>query len=172
MIEVLIPAEQIKERVKQMGKEITEYYKYKTDTIHAVCVLKGSIHFFSDLVQNIDLNVEYSFIQVTSYSGVSSTGRIRVKSWIDEPIENKYVIVVEDILDTGLTLSYILDYLRRYRPADLKVVTLLKKLGRHSQINPDFVGFEIEDKFVIGYGLDYNEKYRNLPYVAWVKGNG
>uniref|UniRef100_A0A7C4CFF9 Hypoxanthine phosphoribosyltransferase n=1 Tax=Fervidobacterium thailandense TaxID=1008305 RepID=A0A7C4CFF9_9BACT len=172
MIEVLIPAEQIKERVKQMGREITEYYRDKTDTIHAVCVLKGSIHFFSDLVQNIDLNVEYSFIQVASYSGVSSTGRIRVKSWIDEPIENKYVIIVEDILDTGLTLSYILDYLRRYRPADLKVVTLLKKLGRNSQVTPDFVGFEIEDKFVIGYGLDYNEKYRNLPYVAWVKGNG
>ncbi|ODN29742.1 hypoxanthine phosphoribosyltransferase [Fervidobacterium thailandense] len=172
MIEVLISSEQIKERVKQMGKEITEYYKDKTDTIHAVCVLKGSIHFFSDLVQNIDLNVEYSFIQVASYSGVSSTGRIRVKSWIDEPIENKYVIVVEDILDTGLTLSYILDYLRRYRPADLKVVTLLKKLGRNSQVTPDFVGFEIEDKFVIGYGLDYNEKYRNLPYVGWVKGNG
>ncbi|WP_213075149.1 hypoxanthine phosphoribosyltransferase [Fervidobacterium pennivorans] len=171
MIEVMISGEQIKQRVKELGREITEYYKDKTDTLHAVCVLKGSIHFFSELVQNIDMNVEYSFIQVSSYSGVSSTGRIRVKSWIDEPIEGRYVIVVEDILDTGLTLSYILEYLKRYRPADLKVVTLLKKLGRTPQVIPDFVGFEIKDKFVIGYGLDYNERYRNLPYIGWVKGD-
>jgi len=171
LIEVMISNEQIKQRVKELGKEITDYYKDKTDTLHAVCVLKGSIHFFSELVQNIDMNVEYSFIQVSSYSGVSSTGRIRVKSWIDEPIEGRHVIVVEDILDTGLTLSYILEYLKRYRPADLKVVTLLKKLGRTPQVIPDFVGFEIEDKFVIGYGLDYNEKYRNLPYIGWVKGD-
>jgi hypoxanthine phosphoribosyltransferase len=171
LIEVMISNEQIRQRVKELGKEITDYYKDKTDTLHAVCVLKGSIHFFSELVQNIDMNVEYSFIQVSSYSGVSSTGRIRVKSWIDEPIEGRHVIVVEDILDTGLTLSYILEYLKRYRPADLKVVTLLKKLGRTPQVIPDFVGFEIEDKFVIGYGLDYNEKYRNLPYIGWVKGD-
>jgi len=170
LIEVLISNEKLKERIRELGRELTEHYKNKTDTLHAVCVLKGSIHFFSELVQNIDMNVEYSFIQVSSYSGVSSSGRVRVKSWIDEPIENRHVIIVEDILDTGLTLSYVLEYLKRYRPADLKVVTLLKKLGRNSQVKPDFVGFEIEDKFVIGYGLDYNEKYRNLPYVGWVRG--
>jgi len=170
LVDVLISNERLKERIRELGRELTEYYKDKTDTLHAVCVLKGSIHFFSELVQNIDMNVEYSFIQVSSYSGVSSTGRVRVKSWIDEPIEGRHVIVVEDILDTGLTLSYVIDYLKRYRPADLKIVTMLKKLGRTSLIAPDFTGFEIEDKFVIGYGLDYNEKYRNLPYVGWVRG--
>jgi hypoxanthine phosphoribosyltransferase len=170
LVDVLISNERLKERIRELGRELTEYYKDKTDTLHAVCVLKGSIHFFSELVQNIDMNVEYSFIQVSSYSGVSSTGRVRVKSWIDEPIEGRHVIVVEDILDTGLTLSYVIDYLKRYRPADLKIVTMLKKLGRTSLITPDFTGFEIEDKFVIGYGLDYNEKYRNLPYVGWVRG--
>ncbi|MCX7654327.1 MAG: hypoxanthine phosphoribosyltransferase [Fervidobacterium sp.] len=171
MVEIMISSDELKKRIKELGQEITKYYKDKTDILHAVCVLKGSIHFFSELVQDIDMNVEYSFIQVSSYSGVSSTGRIRVKSWIDEPIEGRYVIVVEDILDTGLTLSYILEYLRRYRPADLKVVTLLRKLGRESKVAPDFVGFDIEDKFVVGYGLDWNEKYRNLPYIGWVKGD-
>ncbi len=168
MIEVLISNEELKKRILELGKEITEFYKDKTNTLHAVCILKGSIHFFSELVQAIDMNIEYSFIQVSSYSGVSSTGRIRVKSWIDEPIENKYVIVVEDILDTGLTLSYVTEYMGRYNPADLRVVTLLKKLNREPKVKADFIGFEIEDKFVIGYGLDYNEKYRNLPYVGWV----
>ncbi|MEN3042288.1 MAG: hypoxanthine phosphoribosyltransferase [Fervidobacterium sp.] len=171
MVEIMISTDELKKRIKELGQEITKYYKDKTDILHAVCVLKGSIHFFSELVQDIDMNVEYSFIQVSSYSGVSSTGRIRVKSWIDEPIEGRYVIVVEDILDTGLTLSYILEYLKRYRPADLKVVTLLRKLGRKSKVTPDFVGFDIEDKFVVGYGLDWNEKYRNLPYIGWVKGD-
>ncbi|HCI29647.1 MAG TPA: hypoxanthine phosphoribosyltransferase, partial [Fervidobacterium sp.] len=93
MIEVLISNEKLKERIRELGRELTEHYKNKTDTLHAVCVLKGSIHFFSELVQNIDMNVEYSFIQVSSYSGVSSSGRVRVKSWIDEPIENRHVII-------------------------------------------------------------------------------
>lgn len=172
MVEVLIPEHELKRRIRELGRELTEYYRGKTDTVHAVCVLKGSIHFFSELVQSIELNVEYSFIQVASYSGVSSSGRIRVKSWIDEPIENRYVMLVEDILDTGLTLSYILDYLRRYRPADLKVVTLLRRLGRSSKVVPDFVGFDVEDKFVVGFGLDYNERYRNLPFVGWVREHG
>ena len=168
-IKTLIDEKTLKERVKELGKEITEYYKDKTDSIHAVCVLKGAVHFFTQLVENIDLNVEYSFIQVSSYSGMESTGRIRVKSWIDEPIENKYVLVIDDILDTGLTLSYILGYLNRYKPADLKVATLLKKTSKNPIVDAEFVGFEIEDKFVIGYGLDYDEKYRNIPYIGYIE---
>ncbi|MBZ4650345.1 MULTISPECIES: hypoxanthine phosphoribosyltransferase [Thermosipho] len=168
-LNVLIGEQKLQERIKSLGKEITEYYKEKTDTIHAVCVLKGAIHFFTDLVENIDLNVEYSFIHVSSYSGMESTGRIRVKSWIDEPIEGRHVLVVEDILDTGQTLSYILGYLKRYNPADLKVATLLKKTSKNPIVNAEFVGFEIEDKFVVGYGLDFDEKYRNIPYIGYLE---
>ncbi|ONN26846.1 hypoxanthine phosphoribosyltransferase [Thermosipho affectus] len=168
-LKVLIDQEKLKNRIKELGAEITNYYKEKTDTIHAVCVLKGAIHFFTDLVENIDLNVEYSFIHVSSYSGMESTGRIRVKSWIDEPIESKYVLVVEDILDTGQTLSYILGYLNRYNPKDLKVATLLKKPSKKPIVSADFIGFDIEDKFVVGYGLDFDEKYRNIPYIGYME---
>ncbi|MDK2885830.1 MAG: hypoxanthine phosphoribosyltransferase [Thermosipho sp. (in: thermotogales)] len=168
-LKILINEEELQSRIKELAKEITDYYKDKTDSIHAVCVLKGAIHFFTDLVKHIDLNVEYSFIHVSSYSGTESTGKIRVKSWIDEPIEKKYVLVVDDILDTGLTLSYILGYLRRYNPEDLKVATLLKKQGRNPAVSADFVGFDIEDKFVIGYGLDFDEKFRNIPYIGYLE---
>ncbi|SHH21493.1 hypoxanthine phosphoribosyltransferase [Thermosipho atlanticus] len=168
-IKTLINEEQLQNRIKGLAKELTEYYKKRTDTIHAVCVLKGAIHFFTDLVEHIDLNVEYSFIHVSSYSGTESTGKIRVKSWIDEPIEGKYVLVIDDILDTGLTLSYILGYLKRYNPADLKVATLLRKQGRNPAVSADFIGFDIEDKFVIGYGLDFDEKYRNIPFIGYLE---
>ncbi|ABR31405.1 hypoxanthine phosphoribosyltransferase [Thermosipho melanesiensis] len=168
-LKVLIDKEKLARRIKEMGREITEYYKGKTETIHTVCVLKGAIHFFSDLVENIDLNVEYSFIHVSSYSGMESTGRIRVKSWIDEPIEGKHVLVVEDILDTGQTLSYILGYLKRYNPKDLKVATLLKKSSKKPLVGADFIGFDIEDKFVVGYGLDFDEKFRNIPYIGYME---
>ncbi|QTA37899.1 hypoxanthine phosphoribosyltransferase [Thermosipho ferrireducens] len=169
MLKTLITEKELAKRIKELGSELTEYYKPKTDTIHAVCVLKGAIHFFTELVKNIDLNVEYSFIHVSSYTGTESSGKIRVKSWIDEPIEGKHVLVVEDILDTGLTLSYILGYLQRYKPADLKVVSLLKKKGKNPEVDADFIGFEIEDKFVIGYGLDYDEKFRNIPFVGYLE---
>lgn len=168
-IKTLISEEQLQNRIKNLAKEIGEYYKDKTDTIHAVCVLKGAIHFFADLVKHLDLKVEYSFIHVSSYSGTESTGKIRVKSWIDEPIEKKYVLVIDDILDTGLTLSYIIGYLKRYNPSDLKVATLLRKMGRNPAVSADFVGFDIEDKFVIGYGLDFDERFRNIPFIGYLE---
>jgi len=168
-IKTLINETQLQSRIKDLARELTEYYRDKTDTIHAVCVLKGAIHFFTDLVKHIDLNVEYSFIHVSSYSGTESTGKIRVKSWIDEPIEGKHVLVIDDILDTGLTLSYILGYLKRYNPTDLKVATLLRKQGRNPAVSADFIGFDIEDKFVIGYGLDFDEKYRNIPFIGYLE---
>lgn len=168
-IKVLIDEETIRKRIKELAQEITDYYKRYTDTIHAVGVLKGSVHFFSELILNIDMNVKYSFVHVSSYQGSSSTGRIRVKSWIDESIENEYVLVIEDIVDTGLTLRYILKYLRKYRPKDLKVVTFLEKTVCDHGVDLDFVGFKIGNIFVVGYGLDYNEKYRNLPYVGYIE---
>lgn len=170
MIKVLIDEGTLKKRVKELAQEIEEYYRNKTDTIHAVCILKGSIHFFSDLVLNMrNLNVKYSFIHVSSYQGTSSTGRIRVKSWIDESIHDEYVLLVEDIVDTGLTLQHIVRYLKKYNPRDFKIVTLIEKTVHNHGVPLDFVGFRVDDKFLIGYGLDVDEKFRNLPYIGYVE---
>lgn len=170
MIKVLIDEETLKKRIKELAREIEEYYLGKTDTIHAVCILKGSIHFFSDLMLNIrKLNVKYSFIHVSSYQGTSSTGRIRVKSWIDESIHDEYVLLVEDIVDTGLTLQYIVRYLKKYNPRDFRIVSLIEKTVHDHGVPLDFVGFKMDDKFLVGYGLDIDEKYRNLPYIGYVE---
>ena len=167
---MLIDEGTLKKRVKELAQEIEEYYRNKTDTIHAVCILKGSIHFFSDLVLNMrNLNVKYSFIHVSSYQGTSSTGRIRVKSWIDESIHDEYVLLVEDIVDTGLTLQHIVRYLKKYNPRDFKIVTLIEKTVHDHGVPLDFVGFRVDDKFLIGYGLDVDEKFRNLPYIGYVE---
>ncbi|RKX41351.1 MAG: hypoxanthine phosphoribosyltransferase [Thermotogae bacterium] len=168
-LKTLFDEKTIRGRIRSLAKEIESYYKRRTNNLHAVCILKGSIHFFSELVMAIDMDVTYSFIHVSSYAGTESTGRIRVKSWIDESIEGKHVLVVEDVIDTGHTLKYILNYLRRYRPADLKIVTLVEKKKHDHGIPVDFVGFEIGDVFLVGYGLDYNEKYRNLPYLGYLE---
>ncbi|AGL49130.1 hypoxanthine phosphoribosyltransferase [Thermotoga maritima MSB8] len=170
MIKVLIDEETLKKRIKELAREIEEYYLGKTDTIHAVCILKGSIHFFSDLMLNIrKLNVKYSFIHVSSYQGTSSTGKIRVKSWIDESIHDEYVLLVEDIVDTGLTLQHIVRYLKKYNPRDFRIVSLIEKTVHDHGIPLDFVGFRVDDKFLVGYGLDIDEKYRNLPYIGYVE---
>ncbi len=168
-IKVLFDRETVLRRIEELGREITEFYKDKTDTVHAVCVLKGAIHFFSELVLNIDLNVIYSFVHVSSYSGTSSTGRIRVKSWMDETLEDKYVLLVEDVVDTGLTVKYIMRYLRRYRPKDIRLVALAEKTAHDHGLNVDFVGFKLKDQFLMGYGLDFEEKYRNLPFLGYVE---
>ncbi len=168
-IRVLFDYETVRRKIKELGREITNFYKDKTDTIHAVCVLKGAIHFFSELVLNIDLNVVYSFVHVSSYSGTSSTGRIKVKSWMDETLEDKYVLLVEDVIDTGLTVKYIMRYLRRYRPKDIRLVALAEKSTHDHGLTLDFVGFRLLDQFLIGYGLDYEEKFRNLPFLGYVE---
>ncbi len=170
-IKILYDESTLRKRIKELGKEITEFYKDKTDVIYAVCVLKGSIHFFSELVLHIDLDVIYSFVHVTSYSGTNSTGRIKVKSWMEEEMENKYVLLVEDVVDTGLTLKYILRYLRRYRPKDIRIAALAEKKVHDHGINVDFAGYELDDKFLLGYGLDYNEIFRNLPYLGYIEPN-
>ncbi len=166
---VLYSREQLQERIKELGKEITQSYKPLTNEIVAVCVLKGAVHFFSDLVLEMGMDVSYSFVQVSSYSGAGSTERVRVKSWLDESITGKHILVVEDIVDTGVTLNYILKYFSKYDPASLKVVTLFEKQAhRKIEIPVDFVGFHIEDKFILGYGFDYDQKHRNLPYVGYI----
>ncbi len=166
---ILYTKEQLQERTKELGKQITDFYKPMTNEIVAVCVLKGAVHFFSDLVLEIGLDVSYSFVQVSSYVGKGSTERVRVKSWLDESITNKHILVVEDIVDTGITLNYILKYFSKYDPASLKVATLFEKRAHRKIETPiDFVGFSIEDKFIVGYGFDYDQKYRNIPYVGYL----
>uniref|UniRef100_A0A7V3RFC2 Hypoxanthine phosphoribosyltransferase n=1 Tax=Mesoaciditoga lauensis TaxID=1495039 RepID=A0A7V3RFC2_9BACT len=167
-METLYTREELHGRIVELANEITETYKPFTDEIMAVCVLKGAVHFFSDLVLEMKLNVMYSFVQVSSYSGSGSTERIKVKSWLDESIYGKHILVVEDIVDTGITLDYILRYFSKYNPATLKVVTLFEKTAhRKVDVPIDFVGFKIDDKFILGYGFDYDQKNRNLPYVGF-----
>ena len=168
-IKVLISEEQINEMVKNMGKEITNHYKDKTDEIVMVCVLKGSINFYSDLVKRIDLNCLYNFIQVSSYSGMQTTGKIKVKSWLEESLENKHVIIVEDVVDTGNTLKYIIKYIERQNPASVEIASAVVKTIHPHGVDVKFTGFEIGDLFIIGYGLDYDEKYRNLPYIGYIE---
>jgi hypoxanthine phosphoribosyltransferase len=166
-VQTLFTREEIHTRIKELGDEITSIYSPFTNEIMAVCVLKGAIHFFSDLVLEINMNVLYSFVQVSSYSGAGSTERVKVKSWLDESIYGKHILVVEDIVDTGITLNYILGYFAKYKPATLKVATLFeKKAHRKVDVPIDFVGFEIGDKFIVGYGFDYDQKKRNLPFVG------
>ncbi|MGJ8455776.1 hypoxanthine phosphoribosyltransferase [Pseudothermotoga sp. U03pept] len=168
-LKTLFDEKAVRERIKQMAKEIESYYKDKTESLNAICVLKGSVHFFSELVLNIGMDVNYSFVHVSSYAGTESTGRIRVKSWVDETLQGKYVLVVEDIVDTGNTLRYILSYLKKYKPADLKIAALIEKQKYQHGIPIDFVGFKVKDVFLVGYGLDFEEKYRNLPYIGYIE---
>ncbi|HEW91222.1 MAG TPA: hypoxanthine phosphoribosyltransferase [Thermotogaceae bacterium] len=167
-VQVLHTNDQIRKRIKELAGKINDYYKEKTDRIIAICILKGAVHFYSELILNLDMDVVYSFIHVSSYSGSKSTGKIKVNYWIDKPVTNEYVLIVEDILDTGKTLSYIVKYLNKHSPKDLKIAALYHKVGK-SNLKADFIGFEINDEFIVGYGLDYDERFRNLPYVGYFR---
>ncbi len=166
---VLFDEEALRRKIKDMARQIETYYRDKTESLYAICILKGSVHFFSELVLNINMNINYSFVHVSSYAGTESTGRVRVKSWVDENLQGKYVLVVEDIVDTGNTLRYILSYLKKYKPADLKIAALIEKEKYQHGIPIDFVGFKVGDIFLVGYGLDYEERYRNLPYIGYME---
>jgi hypoxanthine phosphoribosyltransferase len=168
-LKTLISKEQLDNKVRELGKAISDYYKPKTNELFGVCVLKGSVNFYSDLVKNIDMDVIYNFIQVSSYSGKSTTGRIKVKSWLEESLENKHVLIVEDIVDTGATLRYIIKYLEKQNPASIEIASLVVKSQNQNGIDVRFPGFDVGDYFIIGYGLDYDEKYRNLPYIGYLE---
>jgi hypoxanthine phosphoribosyltransferase len=132
-----------------------------------VGILKGSIHFLSDLGRYLKIDAEVDFMQAKSYEGTTSTGNIRILKDLDCDIANRNVIIVEDIVDTGLTISHLLSHLRLRRPRTLRVASLLSKpASRKVQIEPDYLGFSIPNEFVVGYGLDFDERYRNLPYIA------
>jgi hypoxanthine phosphoribosyltransferase len=163
---VLIDQRAIAARVREMAAEIHAALPH--DDIHFVCVLKGAFLFLADLIRALDGRVTVDFIAVSSYgSGTSSSGEVRLLKDVDASLEGRHVIIVEDIVDTGLTLHYLQDILRRRRPASLRTACLLSKPSRRKvDIAVDFIGFTIEDRFVVGFGLDYAEKYRNLPYIG------
>lgn len=167
--EILITSEQLQNKIQELGKQITE--DYKGENLVLVCVLKGAVMFMSDLVKYIDIPIDMDFMAVSSYgSSTQSSGVVRILKDLDGSIENKNVLIVEDIIDTGLTLSYLMENLKSRNPKSLKICTLLDKPNkRKADIKYDYKGFTVPDEFVVGYGLDYNEKYRNLPYICILK---
>ncbi|MCI0455309.1 MAG: hypoxanthine phosphoribosyltransferase, partial [Candidatus Dadabacteria bacterium] len=151
-----------------LGEEISRDYNGMKPVL--VTVLRGAIVFVCDLMREISIPVTLDFLSISSYTGQAHTGIVRILKDLDENIENKYVILIEDIIDTGLTLNYILRTLRERRPAEVRVCTLLdKRVRRIVDIPLDYVGFEIPDEFVVGYGMDYKQNYRNLPFISVLK---
>lgn len=168
-ISVLISEEDVDKRIEELGKKISEDYAGKT--VHLVCVLKGSIFFTCELAKRITVPVTMDFISCSSYGNdTKSSGVVKIAKDLDESIEGRDVIVIEDIIDSGRTLSYLLEILKARKPASLALCTLLDKPERRvKDVTVDYVGFDIPDEFVVGYGLDYAQKYRNLPYVGVVE---
>lgn len=164
--EILLTEEQIAQITAELGKKLTEDYAGK-DVI-LVSILKGAVVFMSDIMRHIDLKCDVDFMVVSSYgSGVKTSGNVKIIKDIDIPLAGKDVIIIEDILDSGLTLNYIINMLKERNPNSIEICTLLDKpAGRQSEVKAKYIGFEIPDAFVVGYGLDYDEKYRNLPYVG------
>lgn len=168
-ISELISEDLIQTRVRVLGERISREYAGKT--VHLICILKGSIFFTCELAKRISVPVTMDFMSVSSYgSGTSSSGNIEIKKDLDESIEGKHVIVVEDIIDSGRTLSMLIPLLRERKPASIQVATLLDKPDRREfDVDVRYTCFEIPDAFVVGYGLDYDQKYRDLPYVGVVE---
>ena len=164
---VLLSEVQIKQRIAALAAEIERDYP-ASEEIHLVAVLKGGFMFMADLVRAMSERVTMDFMAVSSYAkGTTSSGQVRVLKDLDSNLEGRHVIVVEDIVDTGLTLHYLQDLLKARAPKSMKTACLLSKPSRRKvEVQVDYIGFTIEDHFVVGYGLDYAEKYRNLPYIA------
>jgi hypoxanthine phosphoribosyltransferase len=168
-IVTMLSREEIAERVAELGAQITK--EYRDGSLVLLCVLKGSFVFASDLARAIDLPLRIDFLGVRSYGeGTESSGVVQITQDLSRPIENEDVLIVEDIVDTGLTIAHLMDLLRTRAPRSVKVCALLHKPVRSRvQVKIDYLGFTIEDKFVVGYGLDFAERYRNLPYIGVVE---
>ena len=166
VLRVLLSEEEIRAKCKEMGARISQEYKGKN--LMLVTVLKGAVVFLADLMRAIEVPAEIDFMVVSSYgSGVKSSGVVKIVKDLDVPLAGKDLLIVEDILDSGLTLSYIKELLASRGPASIKIATLLDKPSRRKvDLVADYIGFSVPDEFVIGYGLDYDEKYRNLPYIG------
>ena len=168
-IRVMISEEDVNKRIAEMGAQISEDYAGKE--IHLIAILKGSVFFACELAKRITVPVMIDFMQVSSYgSGTVSSGTVQIKKDLDEPLKDENVIIVEDIIDSGNTLSRLVPMLQERGPKDLRICTLLSKPERREvEIDVAYNGFEIPDKFVVGYGLDYDQHYRNLPYVGVIE---
>ena len=169
ILSVLLTERQLREKVLELGARITEDYRGKKPLF--LGVLKGCFVFMADLMRAVDLPCGIDFMAVSSYgSGTTTTGAVRITRDLSRDIEGEDVIIVEDILDSGVTLHYLRDFLHRRRPASIRIVTLLDKPERRrADVKADYCGFTVPDKFLVGYGLDYAERYRNLPYIGILK---
>ncbi len=166
--EIIISQEQIAEKCKELGEQITKDYQGREPIL--IGLLKGSVPFLAELIKYIDLPIEMDYMDVSSYEGTESTGEINILKDLDCSIRGRDVMIVEDIVDTGRTLATVKSYLYNKGAKDIKVVSLLdKKSRRVIDINADYLGFDIPNYFVVGFGLDYNQKYRNLPFVGVLK---
>lgn len=168
-VRVMLTEEAVDKRINEMGEQISKDYAGKK--IHLICVLKGGVFFMCELAKRISIPVSMDFMSISSYgSGTESSGIIKIIKDLDESITGEDVLVVEDIVDSGRTLSYLLEMLKDRKPASLRLCTLLDKPDRRVvDVNVDYTGFQIPDEFVVGYGLDYAQKYRNLPYIGVVE---
>ncbi len=168
-IKVMLTEQEVDAKICEIGKQISEDYAGRQ--VHLVCVLKGGSFFMCELAKRITVPVSLDFMSVSSYGGeTKSSGVVKIVKDLDEPLKDKDVIIVEDIVDSGRTLSYLMEMLRDRGPASLRLCTLLDKPDRRVvDVHVDYTGFEIPDEFVVGYGLDYDQKYRNLPYIGKVE---
>ncbi|SEB20192.1 hypoxanthine phosphoribosyltransferase [Thalassobacillus cyri] len=166
--EILISEEEIQAKCKEIGAQLTEEYEGKFPL--AIGVLKGAMPFMGDLLKRVETHLEMDFMDVSSYEGMRSSGEVKIEKDLNTQVEGRDLLIIEDIIDSGLTLSYLVDLFKYRKAKSIKIVTLLDKpTGRTSHIKADIIGFEVPDEFVVGYGLDYDEKYRNLPYIGVLK---
>lgn len=166
---ILLSEDEIAGKIQELGKILADEYRDKNPLV--ICVLKGAVVFMADLIRHMDILCEMDFMAVSSYgSGTESSGMVKILKDLDTSVQNRHVLVVEDIMDSGLTLSRLVELLHHREAASVKVVTLLNKPERRKvDISPDYSGFDIPDEFVVGFGLDYSEHYRNLPYIGVLK---
>ncbi len=167
--EILITQQQLQDKVKELGAQITK--DYEGQELLLVGILKGSVPFMADLMRAIDLELEIDFMQVSSYgSGKKTSGVVKIMKDLDADITGKNILIVEDIIDSGYTLNYLKQYLSNRGCKSLKICTILDKPSRRQvDLTPDYRGFEVDDLFIVGYGLDLDQKLRNLPYISWIK---
>lgn len=169
ILEVLLTEEQIQEKTHELGAALSNEYKDKFPL--AIGILKGAMPFMSDLMKRVDAYIEMDYMDVSSYGNATvSSGEVKIIKDLNTSVEGRDILIIEDIIDSGMTLSYLVDLFKYRKAKSIKIVTLLDKpTGRKVDLKADYVGFEVPDAFVVGYGLDYAEKYRNLPYVGVLK---
>lgn len=168
--QILLTEEQIQAKVKELAAQISREYAGKDPVF--IGVLKGVVIFFADMIRNIDIPCQIDFMNIASYSGTTSTGKTEIRKDVSVDIKNRHVVILEDIFDTGNSLTFTVNHLLNKQPASLKVCTFLDKPSRRKPgvtLQPEYVGYTIPNEFVVGYGLDYNEHYRNLPYIGILK---